>query len=101
LKREASTLRLLERHEITDFFDAIFCCDTGGKMYTKDQMLADITTQLNINPANTIFFGDSVSDMNAGKKTGIATVAVMFGYGEPNELIATKPEYICNQYSDL
>ncbi|MDR2642494.1 MAG: HAD family hydrolase [Planctomycetaceae bacterium] len=101
LKREASTLRLVKRREIAAFFDTIFCCDTSGKMYTKDQMLAEIISQLNINPANTIFFGDSVSDIAAGKKNGIATIAVLFGYGDPTDLIASKPDYICNNYIDL
>jgi phosphoglycolate phosphatase len=101
LKREVSTLRLIDRRGIAGFFDVIFCCDSGGKTYTKDQMLDEIIVQLNINPANTIFFGDSVSDINAGKKTGITTVAVLFGYGEPADLIATKPTYCCNNYTEL
>ncbi|MDR1053759.1 MAG: HAD family hydrolase [Planctomycetaceae bacterium] len=101
LKREASTLRLVECRNIGKFFDKIFCCDTGGEMYSKDQMLAQITSQLNISPANTIFFGDSVSDITAGQKIGVKTVAVLFGYGEPDELIAANPNYICNNYTDL
>ncbi|MDR1485772.1 MAG: HAD hydrolase-like protein [Planctomycetaceae bacterium] len=100
LKREASTLRLLECRAITGFFDAIFCCDTNGKMYTKDQMLAEIITQLNINPAKTIFFGDSASDIIAGKKNGIVTVAALFGYGKKTDLLDAKPDYLCNNYSD-
>ncbi|MDR1290502.1 MAG: HAD hydrolase-like protein [Planctomycetaceae bacterium] len=101
LKREVSTLRLIECRKMDKFFDRIFCCDTGGEMYSKDQMLAQITTQLNIAPANTIFFGDSVSDITAGQKIGVKTVAVLFGYGEPDALIAANPDHICNNYTDL
>ncbi|MDR1478202.1 MAG: HAD family hydrolase [Planctomycetaceae bacterium] len=98
LKREASTLRLVDRRKIGKFFDKIFCCDTGGEMQSKDQMIAQIISQLNVVPNKTIIFGDSVSDITAGQKIGIKTVAVLFGYGTPEELIAANPDYICNNY---
>jgi phosphoglycolate phosphatase len=100
LKREMSTLRLIDRRNISGFFDTIFCCDTGGIMYTKEQMLAAIISQLGIKASETIFFGDSVGDITAGQKNGITTVAVLFGYGTPEELIAAKPDYICNNYAE-
>jgi phosphoglycolate phosphatase len=101
LKREASTLRLLQKRGIIKFFDAIYCCDTGGKMYSKDQMLFEITECLNVDLSKTIFFGDSTGDIIAGQKNSITTVAILFGYGNPKDLIAIKPDYICNNYTDL
>jgi phosphoglycolate phosphatase len=101
LKRETSTLRLLQKRGIIKFFDSIYCCDTGGKMYSKDQMIAEIIKQLNVDASNTIFFGDSVGDIEAGQKNKVKTVAILFGYGNPKDLIAVKPDYVCNDYIDL
>ncbi|MDR1924323.1 MAG: HAD family hydrolase [Planctomycetaceae bacterium] len=101
LKREASTMRLVDCKEIRAFFDTIFCCDSRSRLYTKDQMLATIIDELDILPSDAIFLGDSANDIEAGQKNGIPTVAVLFGYGDPEDLIAAKPNYICENYTEL
>ena len=52
-------------------------------------------------PEETFFFGDSVSDIEAGQDHGIATVAVLYGYEPLEKLFAATPDFTCESLTDL
>ena len=101
LKREEPTKRLLEKREILSLFDATYSCDSGGESWTKERMLQTILTNANAAPHETLFFGDSTVDILAGRKVGIATVAVLFGYGGKQELFESQPDFYCENLTVL
>ena len=37
--------------------------------------------------------GDSTADMEAGRRAGVKTCAVRYGYGKPEELARLEPDY--------
>jgi phosphoglycolate phosphatase len=37
--------------------------------------------------------GDSTADMEAGKRAGVRTCAVRYGYGKPEELARLAPDF--------
>ena len=101
LKRELPTKRLLEKREILSLFDASYSCDSNGEPWTKERMLQTIMTDANVSPQETVFFGDSTGDIFAGREIGVITVAVLFGYGEKQELFDSQPDFCCENLSNV
>jgi phosphoglycolate phosphatase len=48
-----------------------------------------------------LFVGDSPADMEAGRRAGVKTCAVRWGYGDPEELAKWEPDYWIDDLGDL
>ena len=48
---------------------------------------------LGAKPADCLLVGDTPSDMEAGRRAGIRTCAVTWGYGDPHELAHWAPDF--------
>jgi len=48
-----------------------------------------------------VYVGDSAADVLAGRAAGLTTVAVTWGSPDLDELMAAKPDVICERVSDL
>ena len=57
--------------------------------------------RLNSRPARSVIVGDQWSDISAGKKAGMKTVAVLSGMGTFEELNRFEPDYLIGRISDL
>ncbi len=101
LKREAPTRRLLEKKGVLPFFQSVYSCDSGGETWNKERMLETILEEADAPATHTIFFGDSTGDIQSGRATGIPTVAVLYGYGDGRELLASEPDFICEDLTEL
>ena len=100
-KRNAPTLRILEIKGIAELFDEVLSIDYNGERWTKSQMLPYIMETTRTKPSETFFFGDSVSDLQAGCDCGVKTVAALYGYELPKELLAMNPDFVCENLTDL
>jgi phosphoglycolate phosphatase len=100
-KRAVSTRRLLEIKGIADLFDEILSIEHNGEHWTKHQMLTYIMEATQTKPSETLFFGDSVGDIEAGRDLDIKTVAVLYGYEPPDDLLAMHPDFVCKKLIDL
>ena len=56
---------------------------------------------LNVEPCETIYVGDSVVDIQAGKAAGVWTVGVLTGTSDLNRLKAEAPDAILHSVGDL
>jgi phosphoglycolate phosphatase len=52
-------------------------------------------------PGDCLMVGDSPSDMIAGKRAGVKTCAVRYGYGKPEEMAALEPDYWISDLREL
>ncbi|MBS1705497.1 MAG: HAD family hydrolase [Armatimonadetes bacterium] len=57
--------------------------------------------QLGVSPAETMFVGDSIFDMQCAKAAGCVPVAVTYGAGEKDALAAESPTYLFETPEDL
>jgi len=48
---------------------------------------------LGAGPTGCLFVGDSPADMEAGRRAGVATCAVRYGYGKAGDLAKWQPDY--------
>jgi phosphoglycolate phosphatase-like HAD superfamily hydrolase len=48
---------------------------------------------LGARPEDCLMVGDSSADMEAGRRAGVKTCAVRYGYGKPEDLARFDPDY--------
>ena len=56
---------------------------------------------LGAKPEDCLFVGDSPADMEAGKRAGVRTCAVRYGYGKAEELARWSPDYWVSDLREL
>ncbi len=56
---------------------------------------------LGAEPSECLFIGDSCADMEAGKRAGVKTCAVRYGYGKPEALAQFEPDYWVSDLREL
>ena len=100
-KGSVSTRRLLEVKGIVELFDEILSINLNGERWNKHRMLSYIMETTQTQPEETFFFGDSVGDIEAGRDLDVATVAALYGYEPPENLLAAKPDYVCETLTPL
>ena len=93
--------KILDHFDLTQFFHAIHGSELDGRLSDKGELLARILDAENLKPKATLIVGDRSQDIIGGKKNGIVTVAVTYGYGSREEIAASKPDYVFESPSDL
>jgi phosphoglycolate phosphatase len=98
-KREDLSKRLLEELRLSEYFDLIIGSDTAGERKPSPVPVLYVITKLGFSPEESIIVGDSNYDIEAGKKAGVKTVAVTYGY-RPRESL-TEADYIIDDIREL
>jgi len=85
-KGAALSSLILETLEIDAFFQIICGGDTFPEMKPSPLPLMRVIDDLAIAGSETLMVGDSINDIQAGKRAGISTIGCTWGYGGPDEL---------------
>jgi len=93
--------QILDHFDLTPFFHAIHGSELDGSLSDKGELVAHILDAESLDPNATLIVGDRSHDIIGGKKNGIMTAAVTYGYGSREEIIASKPDYVFESPSDL
>lgn len=101
-KRAASAQSMLEAIKLEHYFHLIVG-SSGTKLKHKPEpdMLLHICEELKIAPTRALMVGDTLRDIEAGKRAGMRTAAVTFGMGDPDALIAARPDYVLEEFDEL
>jgi phosphoglycolate phosphatase len=99
-KGEANTRIVLEQFGLLPYIDHVQGTD-GFPAKPNPEVLFRAMAGLQATPQNTIFIGDSTSDMEAAKRAGIPSCAVTYGYGERAELAKWSPNYWLDDLREL
>ena len=90
-KRTATAAAVLELFGLRTYFDHIQGSDNGR--YKPDPaILLEAIEVLGVNPQECLMVGDSPADIEAGRRAGMHTCAVAWGYGDPAELQSLEPD---------
>lgn len=81
-KREYLSTELLGKLDLLKYFDLVIGSDTTSEKKPSAIPVIHAVTKLGVGPQESIMVGDSNYDIEAGKKTGVKTVAVTYGYRE-------------------
>lgn len=71
------------------------------KIIDKEKVIEDIMKEMKFNSDETIYVGDMVHDIDAGKRAGVKTVAVLSGYDSKEKLEKAKPYFIFKDIREL
>lgn len=86
-KRESLSIELLKRLNLLKYFDLVAGSDTISEKKPSPRPVLYIIEKLKAGKNESIIVGDSNYDIEAGKKAGIKTVAVTYGYKERQYLL--------------
>ncbi|MEM1159038.1 MAG: HAD hydrolase-like protein [Verrucomicrobiota bacterium] len=81
--------------EVFDFISTI------PKLSGKAKNLKAIMRTFNLVPRETFFVGDEIRDIKAGKKSGIPTAAVTWGFNSEKSLRQAEPTYVVSDTTML
>ena len=90
----------LER-EIKDNDLQNFFLDINGSVHDKTEVVLEIMQKNNFKPAETIYVGDMVHDIDTGKKAEIITVIVSCGYQSKKVLLEKSPDFLIEDLGEL
>jgi phosphoglycolate phosphatase len=99
-KGRRGLLRVLERHDLGDYFITLQTADDApGKPHP--QMVLQAMAEAGSRPEDTIVVGDTSFDMAMARAAKTAAVGVSWGYHERGELLAHGAKEVIGSYHEL
>ena len=101
-KPEIFARRILEKYELSQYFDVTVGSELDGRRTDKAEVIAEALRQLgNPDKGDAIMVGDRRHDVIGAKKCGIKCIGVRFGFAEQGELEKAGADYIAGSVSEL
>lgn len=101
-KQESLSRLILESFGLASCFDVICGGDTFPEMKPSPMPLLKVVDGFGLAPAQAIMIGDSINDIQAGKRAGITTIGCTWGYGGLGELAeADHLANSCNEVAEI
>jgi HAD superfamily hydrolase (TIGR01509 family) len=91
---------VLEQFGLLPYFDHVQGTDGFPSKPAPDVIFASLKA-LGAEPPDCLFVGDSPADMEAGRRAGVKTCAVRYGYGKEDELARHAPDYWIDDLREL
>ena len=98
-KNEPTALEMCEYLGITEFFDGIYGATPTA--FHKADVLQRAITENNANKDSSVIVGDTKFDLIGGKTVGIKTIAVTWGFGTNETLLAENPDFVAETTQEL
>jgi phosphoglycolate phosphatase len=86
--------QILKHFSLADHFVEIHGNDLAGNLDDKAVLLRDLVERRKLDPQTTIMIGDRKHDVIAAQKNGVTSLAVTYGYGSREELLAAGANYL-------
>jgi phosphoglycolate phosphatase len=99
-KGTPTTRIVLERFGLLAYFDHVQGTDGFPAKPEPDVIFRSLEV-LDARPEECLFVGDSAADMEAGRRAGVKTCAVLWGYGTEAEMARWEPDYWINDPKQL
>jgi len=91
-KGTPTTRIVLERFGLLSYFDDVQGTD-GFPANPEPDVIFKSLEIFQAKPEEVLFVGDSAADMEAGRRAGVKTCAVLWGYGNQSEMARWEPDY--------
>ena len=85
-KPEIFATQILEHFDLSRYFTYIGGSTMDGSRVEKEDVIAYVMERLELSPEDTVMVGDRIYDVRGGAACGLATVGVLYGYGDAGEL---------------
>jgi phosphoglycolate phosphatase len=91
---------VLEQFGLLQYFDHVQGTD-GFPSKPAPDVIFTALNGLAAKPEDCLFVGDSCADMEAGRRAGVKTCAVRYGYGQQSELARFEPDFWIHDLREL
>ena len=99
-KRHAGIRAVFKTHALAQYFDTIWCAEDGpGKPHPF--MCEQAMKAVGAAPHQSLIIGDAIFDIQMGRKAGIHTLGVSWGFGESHELATAGAHEIHHDFASL
>ena len=88
--------KILNHHKVAHYFTDIFGCVPDGGNFCKSELINSAYER-----RHSIIIGDKAQVIEAGKKSGIKTCGVLYGYGTEQEIMEAVPDFIIHTVPEL
>jgi phosphoglycolate phosphatase len=78
--------KIIERFELTRYFDGIHGPELDGRFDKKTDLLTHLVGHYSVDPAQSIMIGDRDKDVEAARHANTRSVGVLWGFGNRAEL---------------
>ena len=99
-KGSPTTRAVLEQFGLIQYFDHVQGTD-GFPYKPAPDVIRTALAALGARPEDCLMVGDSPADMEAGKRAGVKTCAVRYGYGKLEELARFAPDFWIDDLREL
>ena len=99
-KGTPTTRAVLEQFGLLPYFDHVQGTD-GFPYKPAPDLILTAMAALGAGPEDCLMVGDSAADMEAGKRAGVKTCAVRYGYGKAEDLARFTPDYWIDDLREL
>ena len=100
-KPEDFVRRILEALKSLDYFDAILGGDSVESKKPDPEGLLHLLDRFQCSPEMAVLVGDSPVDIETGKRAGVYTCIVNYGFGNPKEIASANPDCCIDHLSEL
>jgi HAD superfamily hydrolase (TIGR01549 family) len=91
-KGTPTTKVILEKFDLIKYFNHVQGTD-GFPAKPEPNVILKSLEVFGVSPADCLMVGDSPSDMEAGRRAGVQTCAVRYGYGDLEAMAGFKPDF--------
>lgn len=99
-KGSPTTKLILEQFGLLQYFEHVQGTD-GFPCKPAPDVIFTALKALGAKPEDCLFVGDSPADMEAGRRAGVKTCAVRYGYGKDEEMARFSPDFWIDDLRDL
>jgi phosphoglycolate phosphatase len=99
-KGTPTTRAVLEMFGLLPYFNHVQGTDGFPAKPEPNVILASLDV-FGVKPEDCLFIGDSPTDMEAGRRAGVKTCAVLWGYGRREDMARWEPDYWAEHPSEL
>lgn len=92
---------ILEQLGIRGLFRVIIGADSGLPLKPEPDAFKKLMADLAVSPAETVVVGDGITDMRAGKASGVITCAVAYGFRAEEALRRERPDHLIHAFPEL
>lgn len=97
-KPQASAEKILAYFGLTQYLDCIAGPQNGEFHISKAELIRRAMPE---NAGRCVMVGDTVGDVMGGRECGMDSIAVLYGYGENAEILASNPTHVAETGDDL
>jgi phosphoglycolate phosphatase len=100
-KPRSYTLDILDHFDLARHFDAVHGSELDGRNSEKTDLIRHIIRQEAVEPATAIMIGDRMHDIIGANANEVASIGVLWGYGDRAELEGAGAARIAERPEDL